>query len=246
MAPTSRPRRAHALLGRLPLAAPGCQPLCAADRRPDRARRAGKLPRRTGTECRRGVLLRPAGALDAAGKPLPALPACPGARNGPRHSRPAADRQRRLERRHEPDRRPGSGRKRLAGLLPARGAGAVRGHRTGSWRCRLFRTLQRTGRGTARKSRAARLGWRLVSTGLLRRWLRPGFGLQRRMPNRLHCPELVSAFGRSLMRAAAPGDGLAVRAPGAPRFPPDPTAYSTFRPFTARPRLYQGLCPRCA
>ena len=63
--PPLGPRRAHALLGRLPLAAAGDLPLRGRDRRHRRARRARAVPRRPRGERRGGVLLRPARAVRA-------------------------------------------------------------------------------------------------------------------------------------------------------------------------------------
>ena len=60
VAPAGGPRRAHALLRRLPLAAAGDLPLRRGDRRYRRARRAHPVPDRAPGEARRGSLLRPA------------------------------------------------------------------------------------------------------------------------------------------------------------------------------------------
>ena len=114
------PGRAHALLGRLPVA----------------AARDGRYVKATGDT---GVLDesipflegRPVNAGDDSYYDLPgrsaesasalrALRARHRARPALRRARPAADGLRRLERRHEPGRDQGRGRKRLAGLLPLR------------------------------------------------------------------------------------------------------------------------------
>ena len=61
--PPLGPRRAHAHLRRLPLAAVRRLPLRRRARRHRRARREGPVPRRPPGQARRGQLLRPAGAL---------------------------------------------------------------------------------------------------------------------------------------------------------------------------------------
>ena len=90
-------------------------------RRRQRARRNGAASRRPPGQRRRRVLLRPAGrARHMRRNAVRALRARAATRHATaRRTRLAADRQRRLERRHEPRRRGGPGRKRLAGLLPA-------------------------------------------------------------------------------------------------------------------------------
>ena len=120
------PGRAHALFRRLPVAAAGRLPLPRRNRRCRRVRRVGALHRRPPGQRRRGVLLRPADLVPAAPEPVPALREVVAARARPaRRTWPAADRHRRLERRHEPGRRTWPGRKRMAGLLPVRRADAL-------------------------------------------------------------------------------------------------------------------------
>ena len=80
------------------------------------------------------ALLQPASTMLTSGPRHPARPlrcsntarAALDAKSRDRRARPALDRHRRLERRHEPGRRTGQGRKRLAGLVPACGAGGIR------------------------------------------------------------------------------------------------------------------------
>ncbi len=74
-------------------------------RRYRRARRDRPLSGRAAGECRRGLLLRHAGALRRDCEPVRALHASHRARPAVRRARVAADGFRRLERRHEPGRR---------------------------------------------------------------------------------------------------------------------------------------------
>ena len=139
--PPSRQGRAHALLGRLPVAAVRAAAATSRHRRRSRARRdrrrssrAAPLARRRSiatTSCRRSRPKRRA-STSTASRAIRARPAL-------RRARPAADGRGRLERRHEPRRRRRQGRKRLAGLLPHRGAEALRTARARPRRCALRR-----------------------------------------------------------------------------------------------------------
>jgi cyclic beta-1,2-glucan synthetase len=128
VAPAVRPRRAHPLLGRFPVAAVRHRALPGGDRRCRRAARAGRLHRGPAGAPGRGVLLRPAAALEPANEDLyRPLQAFAAAWHAPaRRARPAADGHGRLERRHEPCRGTRPRRKRVARLLPVRNAGALR------------------------------------------------------------------------------------------------------------------------
>ena len=130
-----------------------------------------RLPRRPPAASGRGVLLRPAATARRCSETLyehcvraieHGLPL--------RRARPAADRLRRLERRHEPGRRGRPRRERVARLLPLRGADALR-RRGAAARRRGVRRLRCDGEvePAARSARAARLGRRLVSPRVLRR-----------------------------------------------------------------------------
>ena len=110
-------RRAHALFGRLSVAAAGDVPLRRGHRRHWRARRAGPFPGRPRAQGRGRVVLRSAQAVRPSGQPLRALRARHRARSALWSARLAADGLGRLERRHEPRRRRRQGRKRLARLL---------------------------------------------------------------------------------------------------------------------------------
>ena len=114
-----------------------------------------------------------------------------------RRPRPAADRHRRLERRHEPRRRTGRGRERLARLVPVRGAAppsrrsptrAASRPRARAWRAHAAALQDR--------ARTRRLGRRLVSARLLRRRHAARLGHERGMPHRFHRPVLGGAVRR--------------------------------------------------
>ena len=75
-----------------------------------------------------------------------------------RRARPAAHGHRRLERRHEPRRRRGQGRERLARLVPAVASCAVRRHRRGARRRRPRRPLSRRTPTAARQRARSRRG----------------------------------------------------------------------------------------
>ena len=127
---------------------------------------------------------------------------------GGRRPRAAADRVRRLERRHEPGRPRGPRRERLARLVPAHRAGRVRPDRRGARRACARRPLARPhGRRSERALERARLGRRLVPPRLLRRRHAARLGDQRRVPDRLDRPVVERPVGRRRPRARGAGDG---------------------------------------
>ena len=152
------PRRAHALLRRLALAAARDLPLCRRHRGHRGARRDGAVPRRARRSSRRGLLLRSAGAFGRVGtlydhcvravRPWPAV----------RRARPAADGLRRLERRHEYGRHARQGRERLAGLLSLRRPAAVSPRSPAARRSAFRRALHRRSRPAAQQHRGACAG----------------------------------------------------------------------------------------
>ena len=115
---------------------------------------------------------------DADRDPVRTLPARSRGRATGR-TRPAADRHRRLERRHESRRRTRPRRERLARLVPARHAQRVRAHRASARRTRARHRLARPGHAAARRARTTRLGWRMVSPRILRRRHAARLGQQR-------------------------------------------------------------------
>ena len=137
VASAERPRRAHPLLRRPRLAAVRRGPLRARHRRCLGARRAGAVPQhapaRARTSTRSTTCPRsPAEEGTLYEHCLRALRrAC-----DPRRARPAAHRQRRLERRDEPGGRGGQGGERLAGVVPGDDAPGLRPSRGGPRRRR--------------------------------------------------------------------------------------------------------------
>ena len=111
-------RRAHALFGRLPLAAAGDLPLRSDHRRHVDSRRDRALSRRPSGQRGGRLVLRPAGPVRRKRGCLSALRAGDSAWSSLRRAWLAADRLRRLERRHESRRQARQGRKRLARILP--------------------------------------------------------------------------------------------------------------------------------
>ncbi len=142
-----RPRRAQQRLRPASVAALPDRPLRRADRRPRHPGRARALPRGPADPQRcGGHQLRPP-PVARGGVPLRTL--LPGDRlhaRPDRAARPAADRQRRLERRPQPVRRRRRRRERLAGLLPLRHAGPLRRPRPGARGRRQGRRLPRARR----------------------------------------------------------------------------------------------------
>ena len=130
-------------------------------------------------------------------------------------ARPAADRQRRLERRHEPRRPRGPRRERrgsagsctsccneFAPLCDARGDRRPR------------RALPRRGAAAGRHARAG-LGRRLVPPRLLRRRHAARLGAERRVPHRLDRAVVGGALGRRAAALRRARHGRGARAPGA-------------------------------
>ncbi len=103
------------------------------------------------------------------------------ARFEPRHrlARPAAVRHRRLERRHESRRRRGPRRERLARVVPACDAYAIRADRRAPRRCRQGRALAQARLRPAAGHRARGLGRRLVPARLFRRRHAARLGVER-------------------------------------------------------------------
>ncbi len=171
------PWRAHPLFRRPALAAPRRGALRQHHRRPRRARRSRPVPGGAGSRRRRDRGLRTAAGHSRIGLALRALPARH--RQGPHHRspRPPADRQRRLERRHEPGRGPGPRRKRLARMVRVHGVTSVHppvrdpGPGTGG-------ALRERGHPAGRHAGAV-LGRGVVSAGLLRRRHAAGLGAER-------------------------------------------------------------------
>ena len=137
------------------------------------ARRAGDVPRRPSARTRRTRSVRTAVGLARAGLAVRALRARRRGEPGDRRARPAADRHRRLERRHEPGRGGRPRRERLACLVPAVDPAAVRraGRQRGETRPAprsIARTRSASRRASSRPGTANGTGGRISTMG--RRW----------------------------------------------------------------------------
>ncbi len=188
--------RAHAVLGRFPVAPVGDVALRLFDRRRRRARRADRLSRGPSAQPRRGVLLRHAHALGAGRRSLRTLPSRD--RTWIPHGRAwiAPDGQRRLERRHEQRRAPRPRRKHLARILLFRRAFGVRADRTAAWRRCVRQPMPQSRQCIEGRAREGRLGRQVVSARVLRRRHTAWLIAQQRMPYRRDCAELGETLRR--------------------------------------------------
>ena len=163
-----------------------------------------------------------------------------------RRTRPAADRHRRLERRHEPGGRTGPGRKRLARLVPVRDA---------SRPSRRWRSARGDGRARARDGWRTRRRCRLrssatagMATGIgaatsttARRWARPT-SEECRIDSIAQSWSVISGAAepaRATQAMAARG-----RAADPARQRTGAAVHAAVRPHAARSRLHQGLPAR--
>jgi cellobiose phosphorylase len=191
------PRRAHALLGRLSVAAAGRGALREGHGRRRSAGRAGRVPRRPPGEPRRRLLLRPALAAPPRREPCTSTAARAivfGLRYGA-HGLPLMG---------SGDWNDGMNRVGIEGkgesvwlgfflhAVLRQFAEVARGRGDTPFR----RTVRSRGRQAAPEPRAARLGRRVVSARVLRRRHAAGIGEQRRMPDRLGLAKLVGALRR--------------------------------------------------
>ena len=119
-------------------------------------------------------------------------------------ARAAADRHRRLERRHEPRRRGGQGRERLARLVPDRDAArASPTHAEARGDGAAAAELRAPRRRLRGRRRGARVGRRVVPPRLLRRRHAARLRGERGVPDRLDRAELERHLRRRRSRAAA-------------------------------------------
>ena len=175
--------RPHPDQRRRRLAGPRRLPVRAGHRRRRHPRRAGPVPR--GRPARRGRSTRASSSRSVSNRSATLYDHCVLAlQHAFRYGTPrtAADRHRRLERRHEPRRRRRRGRERVAGLVPARDARPS----SASWRRARgdadFAAAVPPGAGDpGGRARGTRLGRRLVPARLLRR--RHPAGLVARAPS---------------------------------------------------------------
>ena len=158
-----------------------------------------------------------------------------------RRAWPAADRLRRLERRHEPGGRTRARAKASGWASSSTTCWAIRRARAPARRSTIRRTLPGRGRARAPEHRAAWLGRRLVSPRLFRRRHAARIGEQHRMPDRFDRAKLVGSVRRRRCRTRAPGHAGRGSAAGAPRPGADPAARSALRQVGPGPRLHQGL-----
>ena len=168
------------------------------------------------------------------------------ARPALRRARPAADGQRRLERRHEPG-RAGRARARASGWASSCTTCCASSRR---WRAR-HDDARSPNRATRRRercraARGARLGRRVVPPRLLRRRHAARLGAQRRVPDRLDRAELGGALGRRPTAARARQAMASSTATWCAATPADPAARPAVRQGQPRPRLHQGLRARRA
>ena len=245
VAPAGGSRRAHAFFGRLPLAAPGRRPLRQRHRRHGIARRAGRLPRGPARAAGRGELLRPAQPQRRVGRRVRALRAVDREPHEElRRARPADDRLRRLERRHEPHRRARPGRVGLARVLLLPDLHRLLRDRPQARRDRVRRQVPAPRRRAAGEHREARLGRRVVPPGLLRQRRAARQLDQPRVPDRLAAAVVVDPDRRRRPGPVEDGDGGLGQTPRAPRRSPDPALRPAVRHEPPQPRLHQGLRPR--
>ncbi len=111
----------------------------------------------------------------------------------------------------------------------------------GSQQINLAAAWRKAAERTPPESRSRGVGWRLVPTGLLRRWDPARFVDQSRMPNRLDRPILVGDPRRSARRARTAGDGLGRRVSRPPRRRLGAPLHTAIRQLGHRSRLHQGL-----
>ena len=153
-----------------------------------------------------------------------------------RQPRPAADRHRRLERRHEPGRRAGQGREHLARLVSSCRAVGVRA---------AWPTVAETGRAANWRAHAAALGQALERDGWDGDWYRRAYfddgtplgsaaNSECRIDSIAQSWSVISGAGRSGPRRARHGGGR--RTPRPPRRRAGPALHAALRPDAARSR----------
>ena len=248
--PPSGPGRAHAHLRRPRLARLRRRALRRA-RPATRAVLDERVPFLEGPALRRRRarrLLSARRVADESGIALRALRARARSQPRRRRARPAADRHRRLERRHEPGRRAGPRRERLARLVPVRDADGVRAARRRARRERRApRAGWRTPRALRRLARTRRLGRRLVSARLLRRRHAARLGRERGVPHRLDRAVLERDLRGGGSGARRPRDGRRRRAADPSRRRSRAAVHAAVRPHVRSTRATsRAIRPACA
>ena len=243
-------RRADALLGRSAVAAARGRALRRDDRRPRRARRARAVPR--------GARRSSPSEHEAYGSPsrlererrrstsTACAPSTAALTVG--RARSAADRQRRLERRHEPRRASGPRRERVAGLVPVQDP---RGLRRALAEKRGDRDARRPLSARERARLAAMLEQAWDGDWYRRAYFDDGTPLGSAQNEECRIDSISQSWAvLSGHRPAAPRrarHGFGAHASGAPRRPRHPAPHAAVRPLAARSRLHQGLRARaCA
>ncbi len=158
-----------------------------------------------------------------------------------RRARPAADGDRRLERRHEPGRRRRTRRKRVARLVPgvaARGRSPRSPTRAAK---PIAPRVYRAHAEHAHRGARRRLGRRMVSPRVFRRRDAARVEGEHRVPDRRDRAVVVGDLRRRHAGACPSGDGVDRSAPGARAGRHHPAADAAVRQDDAQPRLHPGL-----
>ena len=166
-----------------------------------------------------------------------------------RRARPAADGQRRLERRHEPRRRARQGRERVARVLPLRRARAASPRSRGAAATPRSPTRARPRRrGCARTSRSTRWDGEWYRRAYFDNGEPLGSATQPRVPDRLAAAELVGAVAAPAIPSASRQALAALDARLVERdLGVDPAVRSAVRHVRARsPATSRATCPACA
>ena len=241
VAPAGGPRRSHPHLRRPVFPALRHLPPRRHHRRRGPAGRAGPVPARASPGTRSGRGLRPPRGERGDRDGLRTLRAGAGVRPEARAARPATDGHRRLERRHEPGRGRRSGRERLERVVHAGNASRVRQSGRAAQGRRACGLVPGASGGAAASVGGARLGRRLVPTGVLRRWDPSRLVAERRVPDRFDRTVMGGDLRRRRPGAGPQGDGGG-RGSSGPRCGSDDSAlFAAVRSRLAGARLHQRL-----
>ena len=205
------------------------------------ARRAGPVPGRCRHPRRRRGRVRHAAGRQRERQRLRTRGTRHRPQPGDGRAQPAADGQRRLERRHEPRRPRRAGRIGVAGLVPVPAGGRLRAAGTRPRRGCARAALAGRGLALARRAAGRGLGRRVVQARLLRRRHGAGRQRQRRGAHRPHRAGLGRAGRRRAAAAAGACDGLRRSAAGRHRPRPAAPAGPAAGARAAERRLHPGL-----
>ena len=166
------------------------------------------------------------------------------ARDAIRRARPAADRLRRLERRHESRRRTRAAAKACGSAgFSSRVLNDFAADLRAPRRRPICAQRYRERGAVARRHARTRLGRRLVSPRLLRRRHAARVGAERGVQDRFADAVMGRASGAAQPRARRARDGRRPRAPGAPRRADGAAADAAVRSHGARPGYIKGYLP---